>query len=298
MNIKYITAIMCVSATGILQASDTPSCSIQQAIESYVADKDARIGVAVITEEKDTISVNGNRDFPMLSVFKFPQALAVADYCTRNGVALSDSVAIEAGELKDNTWSPMRDKYGIRDIKIPMSDLLDYSLQQSDNNACDVLFRVIGGVTVADSLMKSLGFDDIVISATEDDMHRDPYLCYLNRTTPIAMARLFESFYRGNMWSLSPIHKYIADSMTACSTGVDRLPAPLLQSGIMIGHKTGTGDMNSEGRIIAVNDAGYIFLPDNKGYAIAVLVADSAYDMKETSKIISDISGIVYECLK
>ncbi len=49
---------------------------------------------------------------------------------------------------------------------------------------------------------------------------------------------------------------------------------------------------------MAVNDAGYIYLPDNTGYAIAVFIADSAYDMNETSKIIADISEIVFLSLK
>ncbi|MDE7237914.1 MAG: class A beta-lactamase, partial [Paramuribaculum sp.] len=65
-----------------------------------------------------------------------------------------------------------------------------------------------------------------------------------------------------------------------------------------IGQKTGNVDKDSRGHIMAINDAGYIFLPDKAGYSIAVFVADSAYDMAETSKIIADISEIVYNSLK
>ena len=46
-------------------------------LAEYIEGKDARIGVAVIYDGTDTVSVNGGRDFPMLSVYKFPQALAV-----------------------------------------------------------------------------------------------------------------------------------------------------------------------------------------------------------------------------
>ncbi|MDE5795715.1 MAG: class A beta-lactamase-related serine hydrolase, partial [Muribaculaceae bacterium] len=62
-----------------------------------------------------------------------------------------------------------------------------------------------------------------------------------------------------------------------------------------IGHKTGTGDKNAQGRIIAVNDAGYIFLPNRDGYAIAVFISDSGYGMVETEQIIADISEIVFK---
>ena len=52
--------------------------AIEVALQEYIQEKDARIGVAVIINGKDTVSVNGNRDFPMMSVVKFPLALTVA----------------------------------------------------------------------------------------------------------------------------------------------------------------------------------------------------------------------------
>ncbi len=161
---------------------------MEVSLKTYVHDKDARIGVAVIINGKDTVSVNGKRDFPMLSVYKFPQALAVADYCHKHNISLNDTIRISADDLNPDTWSPMRDKYGRKDISLPLSEILVYSVQQSDNNACDVLFRLIGGPQVADSLMKCLGYDEIHILNTEDEMYRDPYLCYANRATPLQMA--------------------------------------------------------------------------------------------------------------
>ena len=82
-----------------------------------------------------------------------------------------------------------------------------------------------------------------------------------------------------------------------CRTGVDRLAAPFITTNAVIGHKTGTGFPTSEGRISAINDCGYIHLPNGTQYTIAVFVADSAYDMTETSKIIADISEIVFKSL-
>lgn len=51
-------------------------------------------------------------------------------------------------------------------------------------------------------------------------------------------------------------------------------------------------------RIIGVNDAGYVFLPDNRGYAIVVFISDSANDMETTEKMIADISEIIYDYYK
>lgn len=107
------------------------------------------------------------------------------------------------------------------------------------------------------------------------------------------MARLFDRFYRLGMCDADPVSRRIASIMLDCATGLQRLPSPLEAAGAGIGHKTGTGDVSAEGRIIAVNDAGCVFLPDGRAYSIAVFVADSAYDMAMTEKIIADISAIV-----
>lgn len=266
-------------------------------LKTYIHDKNARIGVAVIINGTDTVSVNGKQDFPMLSVYKFPQAIAVADFCFRHSISLHDTIRISANEIKPDTWSPMRDKYGRKDISLPLSEVLAYSLQQSDNNACDVLFRLIGGAQYAHSLMKKLNYDEIHILNTEAEMHVDPYLCYANRATPLQMVALFDRFYRQEMRHDTRLMEAVGEMMMQCTTGNNRLPSPLMSTNAMIGHKTGTGDRNSQGRITGVNDAGYVFLPNKQGYAIAVFIADSGYGMQETEKMIADISRIVFQSL-
>ena len=83
--------------------------------------------------------------------------------------------------------------------------------------------------------------------------------------------------------------------MVECQTGQDRLVAPLLGKGVIVGHKTGTGDFNAKGQQIGCNDIGFVLLPDGHVYSIAVFVKDSAENNQENSKIIADISRIVYE---
>ena len=80
-----------------------------------------------------------------------------------------------------------------------------------------------------------------------------------------------------------------------CHTGLDRLAEPLLTTNVTIGHKTGTGFPTPEGRISAINDCGYVNMPNGMRYSIAVFVADSGYDMAATSAIIADISKIVWK---
>lgn len=271
--------------------------ALEDSLRQYIGDKDARIGIALIIDGSDTISVKGSDSYPMLSVYKFPQALAVADYCNANKITLSDSIDIAASELHDNTWSPLRDNYGRRDLRLPLYEILEYSLAMSDNNACDILFRLIGGPAAADSLMKISGFSGIKIASTEADMHREPALCFANSSTPLDMARLFDTFYRNNMPSMSPTYSAIDVIMQTCRTGQNRLPAALEGTTATIAHKTGTGDRDKDGRLTAINDAGYITIPGGHSYAIAVFITASPYSVDDTEKIIANISGIVYRAL-
>ena len=270
---------------------------LESLLTDYIEGKDARIGVAVITDEGDTVSVNGGRDFPMMSVFKFPLAMAVAEYVDRHSLNFNESVAISVDDLKENTWSPMLRKYGRKPIELPIRELLEWSLRQSDNNAADILLKFIGGIEGINAIMRDLEMpSQISVGATEDDMHSNPYLSYLNLSTPEAMAKLFDRFNRTDR-NRSDSYREIAQMLETCRTGTDRLAAPLADTGATIGHKTGTGDVLSPGRISAINDCGYVRLPDGRSYAIAVFVADSAYDPTATAAIIADLSTLVYNSM-
>ena len=270
---------------------------LQNELTSFVESKDARIGIAVIINGKDTVSVNGSKDFPMMSVFKFPLALAVAKWVDANEMSISDSIAFGPKALIKDTYSPMLKKYGMGLHKMSFKELLEWALIESDNNAADLLLKRVGGTACATTLLKDVAGElDITIDASELDMHQDPYTSYLNRSTPLAMATLFDRFDT-EIKNRSKSFSDIAVMLEQCRTGVERLAAPFMSTNAVVGHKTGTGFPTSEGRISAINDCGYIHLPNGTRYTIAVFVADSAYDMTETSKIIADISGIVFKSL-
>lgn len=268
---------------------------LEDRLRSFVADNQAHTGIAVIINGKDTVSVNGNREFPMMSVFKFPLALTVAQWMDAHGMSPGDSISIVEENLLEDTYSPMLKKYGKGLKGLPVRELLEWSLVESDNNAADVLLKLIGGPAAAMGLLKEVTKPgNISIGASEANMHRDQRLSRLNSSTPLAMAALFDNFdsvlkYRSR--SLAEI----AAMIERCNTGIDRLAAPLKSYNATIGHKTGTGFDTPAGGISALNDCGYIHLPDGTRYSIAVFIADSPYDIDHTAKIIADISAMVLE---
>ena len=130
-----------------------------------------------------------------MSVFKFPLALAVAKWVDANGMSLNDSIAIDPNALIKDTYSPMLKKYGMGLNKMSFKELLEWALIESDNNAADLLLKRVGGTACATTLLKDVAGElDITIGASEQNMHQDPYTSYLNRSTPLAMATLFDRF--------------------------------------------------------------------------------------------------------
>ena len=47
-------------------------------IHQFISQQKAEVGVAIIADGKDTVTVENNRRYPLMSVFKLHQALAVA----------------------------------------------------------------------------------------------------------------------------------------------------------------------------------------------------------------------------
>ena len=68
--------------------------------------------------------------------------------------------------------------------------LLHYSIALSDNKACDILIKYIGGTETIQQYLQKLGIRDMKICVTEDEMHQETGNPYLNHTTPSAAVRL------------------------------------------------------------------------------------------------------------
>ena len=206
---------------------------------------------------------------------------------------MDHKVLVTPEDLKPNTYSPMRDRYPQGNVTLPLRTLLEYTLQQSDNNACDLLFRLYGGPQATDRYIRSLGLTDFAVQVTEDDMHRDTQTCYDNWSTPLEAVRLLEIFLKKQLFA-QPIQEFLKTTLMECKTGTDRLPAPLAGTGARIGHKTGTSDQDASGRWTAINDMGFVLLPDGRYYTIAVFVKHSRESAENTARIIADISRLVY----
>lgn len=269
--------------------------AVLDSLHSYLASLDARVGVAVVADSS-LFEFRADECMPMMSVMKFPLALAVAEKLRHDGKSLDTTVPVSATQLRTDTYSPMLKRYPAgQAFSTTIRELLEYSLGQSDNNACDILIDYIGGIDSLRRCKALHGHEGIEIHRTEADMHADVMSSYDNCASAAALARLLRDF---DLHANDPICREIKNMMEQCATGDKRLPSPLQGNGTVIGHKTGTGPINPQtGRIMAINDAGYVHLPQGTSYAIAVLVADTPYDMATNEAIIARISAYIRDAV-
>lgn len=258
-----------------------------------VADRvGGRVGVAVLLEGRPCVTLDGEGRYPLMSVMKLPQAPAVADALARRGeTTLSAPVRVAPPELLPNTYSPLREAHPLGG-DFTVGELLAYTLQLSDNNACDILFARFGGPAATEAYLRRLGIAGCAIAATEDEMHRSAEALRRNWATPLAAARVADLLVARPDLLPAPMLRQLRHLMETCGTGANRLPAPLRDRGVTLGHKTGTGDPTPEGLQTGVNDVGYALLPDGRRYAIAVLIADAPAPLAACEAAIAEISAL------
>lgn len=271
--------------------------TLADSITRMVADCPGEIGVAVIVNGTDTVSINDRCVYPLMSVFKVHQALAVCEWCDRKGTALDSLLIIRKDELDPATWSPMREERSEPSFALSISDLLRYSLVQSDNNASNILFERLVNVEETDIFIARLiPRSCFRLVCTESEMAADHSKAGLNRTSPLGAAILMDKLFSETLVSRRK-QDFIEECLRKCATGQDRIPAPLLgKTGVVIAHKTGSG-YTENGILAASNDVAYIILPNGVHYSLAVFVKDFIGTEAEAARISARISAVVYSLL-
>lgn len=268
---------------------------LRNKIQKIIQGKDATVGVALIVEGKDTLTINNNFRYPTQSVYKFHLALAVLDYLNKNNLTLDHQLYVKKGDLLPNTHSPLRDDYPQGEMYLSVADIIRYTVSKSDNNGCDILFRLVGGTAVVDRYIRGLGLSEFAIAATEEEMHGPWEVQYTNWSTPYTAAQALEIFRTQDILP-QPFHDFLWDALAGTTTGGNKIKA-LLPEGTFVAHKTGSSYRNAEGLNAAENDIAIIQLPDGRYYSLVVFVADSMESNDVNCGIIAQISKAVYDSL-
>ena len=270
---------------------------LADSISKIICDSPGEIGVAVIVNSRDTVTVNDRSVYPMMSVFKLHQAIAMCDVLTQAGTSLDSIIAISRDSLDPHTWSPILKEHTEKNISLSLRELLRYALIQSDNNASNLMFKRFVDVKKTDSFIATIiPRKAFQIAFTEEEMSADHKRAYSNYTSPSGAAMLINRVFEDSL--LSPDkQEFIKQTLGECITGQDRIIAPLKdKEGVAVAHKTGSG-YTENGILAAHNDVAYVCLPDGTHYSLAVFVKDFAGNEKEASSVIARISQAAYEFL-
>lgn len=271
--------------------------SLRNEIEQILSDKNAVVGVSIIGNNgKDTLSLNGEKRFPMQSVFKFHIALAVLSEIDKGKLSLDQKIEISKDELlPEDFWSPLRDE-NPNGGTFTIERLIQYSVSHSDNTACDVLIRLIGTPKTVEEYIKKVGINDIQITFNEEHMQAKWENMFQNWTTPKAASETLKLFYenKNNLLSKSS-YDFFWKTNKETTTGKNRIRGQLPE-GTVVAHKTGSSGTNREtGITAAVNNIGIVFLPNGEYFIISVFVSESKEDFDTNEKIIADIAKATYD---
>lgn len=260
---------------------------------SLAQGNNAEMVSAYIVDNQKNAGINEDSLCPLFSVVKFPQAVYVAHCLSKSGKSLDDKIMVRKRRLMKNTWSPMMNGFKVR-RKFSYAELLRLSLQESDNNACDLLFDLFGSPKKVEEYVARLGFGDIKIAKTERQMMDDRSAASLNAASPKAIAGLLQWFFDHH--NDNEYLAFVWQLMSECKTGISRLPSVLAECDSII-HKTGTGFSTEKG-VSAINDAGIIMHPDGSHCIAVVFVLNHPDGVDSAERLLAETAARLLQKLQ
>jgi beta-lactamase class A len=276
------------------------------------------IGVAVRDlKTGEEISINGDRLFPMASVYKVPIMVEVFRQVEAKKFSLDDR--IELGDEHRTLGSGVLTLLS-NGLKPTVKDLITLMIVLSDNEATDVLLKKVGAENVT-ATMRSMGLNNVRVDRTTFELIRD-YLSFMDETargktyaeiiamsrtrritpekqaeaerefakvmkdvsSPRDMALLLEKIYKGEAAGGDSCQMMMA--ILGRQMFNQRLPRYLPESAGMA-HKTGTIGSTT-------NDAGIMFVRGNP-IAIAVFTVDKRIARGEVEERMGRLTRAVYD---
>jgi beta-lactamase class A len=248
-----------ITPSGITISNADRTNELRDRIEQISQAAQGRVGVkATVLETGESVALNGNQQFPMQSVYKFPIAMAVLAQVDRGKLKLDHKIRIEASDVLQGSRILNEKSQG---MEFSLAELLKYMVSESDNTASDVLLRQVGEPRIVTEYLRGLGVNNIVVANTEKELGQDTAVQYRNYATPDAAVVLLRAFHEGKGLSKSS-QALLLQLMTDTTTGSKRIKG-LLPDRTVVAHKTGTSS-TVNGVTAATNDVGLVTLPNGR----------------------------------
>lgn len=250
------------------------------------------VGLSVVhIESGKTISVNGNSQLPLYSVFKLPLAIAILKDAEENRLRLDQKIHVTPAEIVPG--APGNTALWRKPIDVTIEQLIDFSISRSDNTSSDKLLQLVGGPLKVTERMRSLGFQNLDIHSTVAEYVKSRQ----NPNTGSAedLAKLLVQLHHGKILQPAQLN-LLMGFMQRATTGLRRLRGEL-PAGTLVANKTGSGEKYAVTQVArATNDVGIITLPSGRGHlAIAVLVSESKLPDAAQEKLIAELARAAYD---
>jgi beta-lactamase class A len=206
-----------------------------------VTSKSSDVGIAAIDlNTGESVSVRGDRRYPMASTVKVAVAATYLSYVEKGDRSLDDTIS-----------------------GVSAASLMKRMLVHSDNHATALLIRNLGGPQTVQKWLDFHNVEGIRIDRNIADLLRAKRDLYDVRdsATPLAFATFLKRLDAGYLISDKSKH-YLLNLMAQCMTGRNRMKY-LLPDGTLVQHKTGT--LNG-----LTDDVGFITLPNGHRIAVAI----------------------------
>jgi beta-lactamase class A len=298
-----------------------------QALADKAAPGVLGVGVRDI-QTGQTVAFNGDRPFPLQSVFKAALGAAVLAEVDSRQLSLDETITIRDIDLSP-PFSPIADAWPGR-TDYTVAELLEHACGTSDNTAADVLMKKIGGpgALTAWLVLKNIANFRVdryerqlqpeisgmasfraawkgqnaygaQLAALPETTRRAATAAYLaderDTATPVAALTFLEAVRSGQLLSKASTERLLG-IMTATTSGQTRLKAAL-PDGARLAHKTG-GSRTDLGLTPASNDIGVYTLKDGRQFAVAVFLAGSTASDEARDATIAEVGRIVLKAAK
>jgi beta-lactamase class A len=285
--------LACASVLATCGTAQAQHPALRQEIAQLARASSGKVGVSIrLLETNDTVSYHDRQPYVLQSVFKLAIAMAVLHEVDRGKLQLEQSLFITKADLPE-TYSPLRDKYPEGNVHVTIRQLLTYMVTVSDNDACDILLKQLGGPRKLTAYVHHLGVKKMVVKASEAQMAAAWPVQYTNWSYPSAQLELLNRVYQQT--ALSPTSNALLwQLLLDTSVGAKRLKG-LLPAGTAVAHRTGTSATNAQGLSPGTNDVGIIMLPNGQHLAIAVFVTDAHEDIAARELVIARIAKAAYD---
>jgi beta-lactamase class A len=279
--------------SGITISNADRTNELRDRIEQISQAARGRVGVkATVLETGESVTLNGDQQFPMQSVYKFPIGMTVLAQVDRGKLKLDQQVRVEASDfVSDLQHSPIRDE-DPQGVELSLAELLKYMVSESDGTACDVLLKLVGGPEAVTQYLRDLGVNGIVVANTEKEIGQDTAVQYRNYASPNAAVVLLRALDERQGLSKSS-QALLLQLMAETTTGPKRIKG-LLPDGTVVAHKTGTSS-TVNGVTAATNDVGLVTLPNGRHLAIAVFVSDSGANDAIREGVIAKVTKAAWD---